>query len=227
MVQSFCPGHGLGHMIFMHRGEALLRFQHRRVSEWPPEGGSSTVCESLPTSANATLLDRSVTLLRSIGWEGAAMVEYRFDPQRNEAKLMEVNGRFWGSLPLAYHAGAPFAWFTYAVLGLGQHPETPAYKVGLRCRYMIPETKRIVLLLRNRGRTQNRELSFNLVAELRDYFLQYLSPRTRYFVFSLRDPRPFFVDMAFAGRKGLWGLFRTIVTRAGMLPGFTSRRRTA
>jgi predicted ATP-grasp superfamily ATP-dependent carboligase len=208
MVQSFCPGHGLGHMIFLHRGEPLLRFQHRRISEWPPEGGSSTVCESLPLSVNAELFDRSVALLQSFGWEGPAMVEYRFDLESNDAKLMEVNGRFWGSLPLAFHAGSPFAWFTYAVLGLGRRLETPVYKVGLRCRYMIPETKRLVSLLRNRGRTQNRELSFNLAVELREYLLQFLSLRTRYFVFSFRDPRPFFADMAFAAHKGLRSLLQ-------------------
>ena len=97
LVQSFCPGHGLGHMIFMHGGEALIRFQHRRISEWPPEGGSSTICESLPLTENADLLQKSVELLRAIGWEGAAMVEYRFEPRTGRAMLMEVNGRFWAA----------------------------------------------------------------------------------------------------------------------------------
>jgi predicted ATP-grasp superfamily ATP-dependent carboligase len=55
LVQTFCPGGGLGHMIFLDRGEVLLRLQHRRLSEWPPEGGTSTVCESLPLSINAGL----------------------------------------------------------------------------------------------------------------------------------------------------------------------------
>jgi predicted ATP-grasp superfamily ATP-dependent carboligase len=196
LVQSFFPGHGLGQMVFMHKGEPLIRFQHRRVAEWPPEGGSSTVCESLPVSTNADLFEKSVDMLRSIEWEGPAMVEYRFDPRTGRAMLMEVNGRFWGSLPLAYHAGAHFGWYTYAVLGLGRQLGQPDYKIGLRCRFMIPETKRIARLLRNRGRTPNRELKFNVGSELRDYLLQFLSPRSRYYVFSFRDPMPFLHDIA-------------------------------
>jgi len=31
---------------------------------------------------------------------------------------MEINGRFWGSLPLAYYSGAEFGWLTYSVLEL-------------------------------------------------------------------------------------------------------------
>ena len=36
------------------------------------------------------------------------MVEYRHDPLSGQYWLMEVNGRFWGSLPLATAAGADF-----------------------------------------------------------------------------------------------------------------------
>jgi predicted ATP-grasp superfamily ATP-dependent carboligase len=201
LVQAFCPGNGLGHMIFMYRGEVLLRLQHRRISEWPPEGGTSTVCESLPLSQNTDLFAKSEALLRRIGWEGSAMIEYRFDPRTGAASLMEINGRFWGSLPLAYHAAVPFAWFTYAVLGLGVQPDPPAYRSGIRCRYMLPETRRVLTLLRQRGRTQNRELSLPVLGEVLRYFGQFFSLRSRYYVFTARDPVPFFADMVFVARK--------------------------
>jgi predicted ATP-grasp superfamily ATP-dependent carboligase len=201
LVQAFCPGTGLGHMIFLYRGETLLRLQHRRVSEWPPEGGTSTVCESLPLSANAELFAKSEALLRRIGWQGAAMVEYRLDPRTGRAALMEINGRFWGSLPLAYHAGVPFAWYTYAILGLGVRPDPPRYRAGIRCRYMVPETRRVLTLLRRRGRTQNRELSISVTRQVFGYFAQFLSPNSRYYVLILRDPAPFIADMVFMVRR--------------------------
>lgn len=204
LVQSFCPGHGLGHMIFMHKRQALLRFQHRRVAEWPPEGGSSAVCETVSLAENRELFEKSVELLRSIEWEGPAMVEYRFDPVRGRAMLMEINGRFWGSLPLAYHAGAHFGWFTYAVLGLGRELAQPDYRVGLRCRHIVPETKRLVRLWRSGGRTPNRELRFDVWAEAFRYLAQFVSPRSRYYVFTLRDPMPFVRDVwaGVAGGRG-------------------------
>jgi len=116
---------------------------------------------------------------------------------------MEVNGRFWGSLPLAYHAGVPFAWYTYAVLGLGMRPDPPSYRAGVRCRYMIPETRRVLTLMRQRGRTQNRALSFSVAGEVIEYVRLFFSPSSRYFVFTFRDPRPFFADMAFVIRNAV------------------------
>jgi predicted ATP-grasp superfamily ATP-dependent carboligase len=203
LVQAYCPGHGLGHMIFMHNQQPVLRFQHRRVAEWPPEGGSSTVCESLPLTDNAELFEKSVALLRAIDWQGAAMVEYRFDPRTGQAMLMEINGRFWGSLPLASHAGAEFGWYTYAMLGLGRQLTQPAYTVGLRCRYMIPETKRIVRLWRDGGRTPDRQLTFDARRETLGFLAQFFRPRTRYFVFSLQDPMPCVRDLAAAAVKAV------------------------
>lgn len=52
MVQSYCPGIGLGQFFYMHRGEAVRRFQHQRVAEWPPEGASpasATRCRWIST----------------------------------------------------------------------------------------------------------------------------------------------------------------------------------
>src|SRR5438128_10242506 len=100
------------------------------------------------------------------------MVEYRFDPRTQRAGLMEINGRFWGSLPLAYHADAPFAWYTYTVLRLGVRPDPTSYRTGIRCRYMIPETRRVLALLRRRGRTQHRVLSLSVLRQLLEYLRQ-------------------------------------------------------
>jgi predicted ATP-grasp superfamily ATP-dependent carboligase len=212
LVQSFCPGEGLGQMLFMSGGKALLRFQHRRLAEWPPEGGFSTVCESLPPSAHAELMAKSEALLAEIGWEGPAMVEYRFDPRTQSAALMEINGRFWGSLPLAYHAGAPFAWFTYAVLGLGRKEIAPPYRAGMRCRYMVPETKRLFVLCFNTGFIQNRELKFSPSLEVARYFAGFFRPRMRYYVFSFRDPAPFLGDARQIFSKAVTGFGRRVAS---------------
>ena len=203
MVQAFCAGVGIGQMFFMHRGVCLQRFQHIRRAEWPPEGGVSTVCESLPVTANADLLARSEALLRHIGWEGAAMVEYRFDPATARAALMEINGRFWGSLPLAYHAGARFAWLTYAALGLGERPDVRPYRSGLVCRYMIPETRRLLTVVARPKAIQDRTLRRRPLAGVLDYLFRFIDPRTRYYVFAPGDPGPFLADMGFVLRKAL------------------------
>ena len=59
-----------------------------------------------------------------------AMLTNEFKLGADGPRLMEINGRFWGSLPLAYHAGTRFAWLTYAALGLGERPENRRAAVG-------------------------------------------------------------------------------------------------
>lgn len=206
LVQEFCPGIGLGQMLFMHRGEPLLRFQHRRLREWPPEGGTSTYCISVPLEEHAALFERSIALLQRLEWEGAAMVEYRHDPATGCSAFMEVNGRFWGSQPLAYHAGAPFAWYTYSVLGLGRVPEPAPYRGDLRCRFVIPDTRRLFTVLFDPGAVQNRQLRLSRARELLDYVVDFVRPRPRYFVFRWRDPLPAVADLAGVARKAVAGM---------------------
>ncbi len=181
MVQEYCAGHGLGQFVLMKDGQALCQFQHQRLHEWPPEGGTSTLCVSLPPQRHAELMRRSVALLRELAWQGVAMVEYRYDPVTGRAALMEVNGRFWGSLPLACQAGAHFPWHCYQAYALGQEVEAAPYAAGVRCRYMTAETRRLL-----------RVLSWR---ELASYLWEFVRPRSGYFIFDWRDPMPLWRDL--------------------------------
>ena len=205
LVQEYARGIGLGQFIFMQRGRALLRFQHRRVREWPPEGGVACVCEGVPVDRHAALFERSIDLLRRIGWEGAAMVEYRYDPVSGRSVFMEVNGRFWGSLPLAHYSGAPFAWLTVATAGGRDVGVLPAPRTDLRCRFVIPELKRLARLVFQPQLIQDRSLHFDRLYEIGGFFADFLRLRTRYYVFSTRDMLPFFADM--------WNVVRSLARR--------------
>lgn len=195
MVQEYCPGYGLGQSFFMHGGGALAAFQHRRIHEWPPEGGSSSLCVSLHPGTHRELQEKLVALLREIGWEGAAMVEYRFDPATGRACLMEINGRFWGSLPLASHAGVEFGWLTYSVFGLGKVPGPMVPRADVRGAFLVPEVKRWWRILRHPAQIQDPSLRFDPWAETMSLLRTVLSPRTRYFLFSWSDPKPAIADL--------------------------------
>lgn len=195
LIQEYCIGFGLGQMILMHEGRAQYTFQHRRLHEWPPEGGFSTLCTSLAPEAHSMLMAQSIALLRALEWEGVAMVEYRHDPETGESALMEINGRFWGSLPLACHAGASFPWFCHRLLGMGDAIDPQPYRSGLRCRFMIPETKRLLRLLFQQAAITDRRLRFNRFAELAGYLLEFIRPGSCYYVFTWRDPLPFARDL--------------------------------
>jgi predicted ATP-grasp superfamily ATP-dependent carboligase len=195
LIQSYCPGVGLGQMIHMAGGKAVLRFQHRRLHEMPPEGGVSTLCESEPLSRHSAQMAKSEALLASIGWEGPAMVEYRYDAETSRYWLMEINGRFWGSMPLASHSGAEFAWESYRRVILGQSDAVRPDIKQRRARYMIPETKRLIQLLFKRGAIADPLFKPTPRADLRDYLSGFFDPKMRYYLFRWSDPGPFFSDI--------------------------------
>jgi predicted ATP-grasp superfamily ATP-dependent carboligase len=195
LIQEYCAGHGLGQFILMHEGRAHYTFQHRRLHEWPPEGGFSSMCVSLPRERHQALMAQSIALLQALEWEGIAMVEYRHDPVTGESALMEVNGRFWGSLPLAYHAGAAFPRLCYQLLGNNETIANTRYRSGIRCRYMVPETKRLVRILFGQQHIADKTLVFRRLPEILGYCIDFVRPGSSYYVFEMRDPRPFFSDL--------------------------------
>lgn len=201
MIQEFVPGHGLGQMFNMYEGEAVLTFQHKRIAEWPPEGGVSAVCESINVNEHKELQHKSTQLLKELNWSGPAMVEYRYDSKTNEAVLMEINGRFWGSLPLASKAGAHFAWSFYACNVLSQVPTTVTYRADVVCRFFVPEIKRLLVILFKQQDIQNRQLKFEKTNELIFFIARYFRSRHYWYVFSLEDPKPFFKDMQYIIKK--------------------------
>ena len=196
LVQSYCPGRGLGQMLFMADGHATLKFQHRRLHEWPPEGGVSTLCYAEPLDRHTKQMQRSEALLSALGWEGPAMVEYRYDHSKNVYWLMEINGRFWGSLPLAWHCGAYFAWEAYRRSVLSESNLAPLPRLKLQARYMIPETRRLLRVLRGSNGIADPFFRCTPWRDLARYVLGFFEPSMRYYVFSWRDPGPFFTDLS-------------------------------
>jgi len=201
MVQAYCPGQGLGQFFYMHEGQALRRFQHLRIAEWPPEGGFSSVCDSVPLEQHQALQEKSIALLRHIGWEGVAMVEYRWDPVTDRAVLMEINGRYWGSYPLAVHCHANFALLSYYLeSGLGL-PELPALRPAIRCRMMSTEIKRLVRIFLHPELIVDRTFKVNRWREAVRFVTDFSRPSVRYYVWNKSDPKPYFVDVMNLFRK--------------------------
>lgn len=105
-LQRWVPGHGVGVEVLCDRGELVMTFAHERLHELPLTGGGS--CYRRAVEPPRELVAHAATLMRALAWHGVAMVEFRWDPATGRAAMMELNGRFWGSLPLATFAGADF-----------------------------------------------------------------------------------------------------------------------
>lgn len=201
LVQAYAAGCGLGQFFFMHGGQAVRRFQHLRVAEWPPEGGFSSVCDAEPLDRHVELQQRSIALLQRIGWQGVAMVEYRWDAASGEATLMEINGRLWGSFPLAVQAGAGFALFMHrAALGLPL-PELPAPRSDIRCRMVSTEIKRLVRIAWQAQRIADPHFARRPWREFGRFFGDFARSGVGYYVWSRDDPRPWYRDLSNALRR--------------------------
>lgn len=195
LVQQYCRGHGIGQFFFIKDGKAVRHFQHMRIAEWPPEGGFSSVCDAVSETEHLELQSLSVQLLQVIGWSGVAMVEYRYDPATRKAYLMEVNGRFWGSFPLAYYCGAGFALYAY-LDQLGEKlPHLPTPRADLRCRMVATEVKRLVRIVFQRNKITDREFEVRPWSEVWRFFADFVRSNVRYYVWARDDPMPWVADM--------------------------------
>ncbi|MBY0507106.1 MAG: ATP-grasp domain-containing protein [Bryobacteraceae bacterium] len=179
MIQEFAAGEGVGIEVLMRQGEPLFLFQHRRLREKPATGGISVLCES--ETLCPALADYAVRLLRDMNWDGVAMVEFRQDPATGAAMLLEVNGRFWGSLPLAIQAGADFpAELLRSRMDPTYRPRQ-FYRIGTRCRSLAHDTSALVEILRTGCRPR-------LAAVCK--YLAGFAPTVGGYVWSADDPAP-------------------------------------
>ena len=106
LIQEMITGEGTGLFTLFDKNKHLALFSHRRLLEKPPSGGVSVMSESIPLDQE--MVDSASKLLSAVGWTGVAMVEFKRDIRDNKPKLMEINGRFWGSLQLAVASGVDF-----------------------------------------------------------------------------------------------------------------------
>ncbi len=149
LLQQRIVGSGIGIFVLIWNGELRAAFAHRRLTEKPPSGGVSVYRESAPMDAD--LLSRSLALLERFRWSGVAMVEYKRDANSGRPYLMEVNGRFWGSLQLAIDAGVDFPrLLAMAALNEPAAPVT-TYRFGVRSRWSWGHVDHLIARVRKRG----------------------------------------------------------------------------
>ncbi|QID18524.1 hypothetical protein G3580_13325 [Nitrogeniibacter mangrovi] len=191
ILQEYFRGDGVGIELIADRGEVRFAFQHRRLHEVPLTGGGSSLrCSEAIVPA---LFEAARALAKALNWHGVAMVEFKYAPQTGQFRLMEINGRFWGSLPLAIAAGADFPCMLYELLCEGQIAERPPAREGVVCRQLGRDVDWTEHVLRRNAPTSLVNIP-GWKEVLRDWALVF-SPRHHFDVQSLRDPRPGLVDI--------------------------------
>jgi predicted ATP-grasp superfamily ATP-dependent carboligase len=142
LVQSFVEGSGTGVFVLAKRGEVVATFAHRRLREVSPTGGAASLAESI--SPDPRLVLPAVRLIESLKWHGVAMVEMKDPGPPHPPVLMEINGRLWGSLPLAIAAGMDFPALLAELFLDGRVAPPRNYQVGVRCRHLRGDLSHMV-----------------------------------------------------------------------------------
>ncbi|MHB1287247.1 MAG: arsenate reductase/protein-tyrosine-phosphatase family protein [Leptospirales bacterium] len=190
LLQEYVPGEGVGIEVLCDKGEVVLEFAHKRVHELPLTGGGSSYRVSIESPG--PLRDASRKLLGRIGWHGLAMVEFKVEGDR--FWLMEVNGRVWGSMPLALSAGADFPRF-YADLDLRfQRPRLSIPpRIGLYQRKLYGD----IVWFRDNLKADKTDKRLHTRPVLRTAleWLRFLWGQDRWDSFRLSDPAPFVYEL--------------------------------
>ncbi len=144
LIQGFVPGQGKGVFALFDGGRAVAWFAHERLRDVRPSGSGSSLRRSAPLDSR--LLGPAERLLSAMTWHGPAMVEFR-DDGVHDPVLMEVNGRFWGSLQLTVSAGADFPQWWVAILRGRTVDRRAGYATGLTVRWLWGDVKRFLYIL--------------------------------------------------------------------------------
>jgi len=87
-----------GAFFLCKNGTVLSQYTHQRLRTFPENGGVTVYSKS---GSNKEILDIGAQLLRSLNWNGLAMIEFMQDNASKEWKIIELNPRLWGSVLLS------------------------------------------------------------------------------------------------------------------------------
>lgn len=112
VIQEFIDGdRTMATVGLADEGELLTHFQHKKFRVFPPSGGIGAVRQGVREPLMRIYAERVV---EALGWTGPIHVE--FMKTADDFYLLEVNGRYWGSLALTINSGVDVPWYHYQQL---------------------------------------------------------------------------------------------------------------
>jgi protein-tyrosine-phosphatase len=167
------------------------------------------------------MLDATAALVRALSYTGVGMVEFKLAAD-GAWSLVEINPRFWGSLPLAVAAGADFPYFLYQMLVEGRRDFPPGYRTGVYARNWIADLHWLrsnlradrsdpTLLTRPASRVAGELLNVALLRERSD-------------TLTLDDPMPALAELSQFARQASRRIRRGLNRRLSRIAGVRAMR---
>ena len=184
IFQEYVEGESFGvSMLMDHKSNMLDYIVHKRILEYPISGGPSSLCS---TVENHLLVESTKKLLEHIKWKGFAMVEYKGD------YLIEINPRFWGSMPLIFKSKSSFFknYINYLLNEPLINQDKIPYKLNVKMNYFPQGLISIFSLLKNKYWSKSFKGFMGILG-------------SREGIFSLKDPKPFILYLLGLFRRNL------------------------
>ncbi len=190
LVQERIPGDGKNQFSFCalcKSGRVYASLVARRRRQYPIEfGNNSTFVE---TTSQPVVEAAGREFLESIGFDGMAEVEFKFDTRDGKYKILDVNPRPWGWHALGKAAGIDFPYLLWRQkVGLETSPVHPARKA-----VWIREITDLVAILKSRSR----------LADILGVLKAAVTGKLTSATFDPFDPVPFFAEIALWVSSGM------------------------
>ncbi len=203
-IQENFVGTGTGVEVLCERGEILLAFQHLRVHE-PLRGGGSSYRRGIPVHPG--MLDATREIMARLRYTGVAMAEFKWNQANGRWIFIELNARFWGSLPLAVASGADFPRALVDLLMFGRRSISCDIRTDLYARDLASDLE--WLLSNFRADKKDPTLSALPWGSVLREFLNVLRGKERWDTWAVFDPVPFLLEIA----EILGGKLRSLARR--------------
>jgi len=187
IVQEYVDGTEFTIRALYDHGEPVVSTQKalRRGMKYPR--GPSVYHEAVDIPA---LEEAGLGILDELDWHGPASVGFIRDAETGTFKLLEINPRFWASLPCDIHAGVDYPYYYWQLANGETGPFDPAYRPGTGSHFLRGELVHLHSVLTEEYAFVPRPSVRETVGGMAESMLT----QPNFDVFSLDDPRPFLRD---------------------------------
>jgi predicted ATP-grasp superfamily ATP-dependent carboligase len=187
IIQEYVPGQIHDALFLYANGECKAALTQERVITYPVQGGPGAVNQ---TTHDPLLRELGQRLLDALGWHGPTQVEFRLDPRDGQYKLLEINPKLWGTLPLSLVAGIDFSRMACELAYHGDVEPNFNYRVDVYYRGLFS--------------TELQTLVQDPTMERLKKFLLYFGKPDTHYGLDLKDPLPDLLKVMLSLRRLLF-----------------------
>ncbi len=121
LIQELAEGEDYCLTTMFCEGEIKTGMAYRNLTQFPAEGGSGVMRETIDESP---FCPEAVKLLQPLKWTGLAQFDFLWNGDENQQPYMiELNPRFWAGLYQSVQSGIDYPWLNYLLFSNQELPE--------------------------------------------------------------------------------------------------------